>query len=140
MKALVTALLAFFVSASWAALGGHPEQYGAKAARHKVQGKTTAGTGYTVNQTTLERGTVVRECADASDTVFAVSWSGPVVPDLKRLLGPFSIHLTPTPDGQPHGDRQDVVIRRGGHMGSFQGVAWLPEKLPAGFDPNKDLQ
>jgi hypothetical protein len=138
MKALVTVLLAFFVSASWAALGGHPEQYGVKPARHKVQAKTTAGSGYTVDQSTL--GTVVREYADASGTVFAVSWSGPSVPDLKRLLGPYSIHLTPTPDGQPHGDRQNVVIKHGGHTGSFNGVAWLPEKLPAGFDPNKDLQ
>jgi hypothetical protein len=32
--------------------------------------------------------------------------------------------------------RSDVVIVTAGHMGALQGRAWLPAKLPAGFDPN----
>ncbi len=146
MKTLVAMLLAFFVSGSWAGLGGHPAQFGAKAIRAQVQSATTPVTGYTANQTTLDSGTVVREYVDAGGTVFAVSWSGPFLPDLKQLLGGYFDVLS-APPGNPqqrHGHRtirqSDVVIQSGGHMGAFEGRAWLPGKLPAGFDPSKDIQ
>jgi GMP synthase-like glutamine amidotransferase len=31
--------------------------------------------------------------------------------------------------------QSDLVIVSGGHMGAFEGHAWLPAKLPAGFNP-----
>jgi len=146
MKAIMAALLACSVSASWAALGGHPAQFGARAVRAQMQPVTTAVTGYTVNQTTLDSGATVREYVDASGTVFAVSWSGPVVPDLRQLLGPYFDTLA-APGSNPHQRRghrmikqPDVVIESGGHMGAFEGRGWIPAKLPAGFNPTKDIQ
>lgn len=144
MKSVVTALLAFSVSASWAALGGHPAQFGAKAIRQQVQTATTPVTGYTVNQTTLDGGTSVREYVDASGNVFAVAWSGPFLPNLKELLGPYFDQMTAAQGRQRQRpqvvNQSDLVIQSGGHMGAFQGRAWLTGKLPAGFDPSKDIQ
>lgn len=144
MKAFVTILLALFAGASWAALGGHPAQVGAKAIRQQVQSVTTAVTGYTVDQTTLDTGTAVREYVDAGGTVFAVSWSGPFLPDLKQLLGTYFDQMAASQERQRQRpqviNQSDVVIQSGGHMGSFRGRAWLPGKLPSGFDPSKDIQ
>jgi hypothetical protein len=144
MKALVTVLLACSVSTSWAALGGHQAQFGAKAIRQQVQPVATAVTGYTVSQTTLDAGTTVREYVDASGVVFGVSWSGPFLPNLKELLGPYFDQMTSAQERQRQRpqviNQPDVVIQSGGHMGAFQGRAWLTGKLPAGFDPGKDIQ
>jgi hypothetical protein len=27
-----------------------------------------------------------------------------------------------------------VVVQSGGHMGAFEGRAWIPSRVPAGFD------
>ena len=111
MKAIMAALLACSVSASWAALGGHPAQFGARAVRAQMQPAATAVTGYTVNRTTLDSGTTVREYVDASGTVFAVSWSGPVLPDLKQLLGPYFDTLA-APRSNPHQRRGQRMIKQ----------------------------
>jgi hypothetical protein len=34
-------------------------------------------------------------------------------------------------------DTGDVVVQGSGHMGAFNGHAWLPSRLPAGFDPQE---
>lgn len=104
---------------------------------------TTAGVPYTDISRTLKSGTLVHEYVDASGAVFAVSWSGPFKPDLKRLLGrhfdrfvqgggPQSAHRS-----RVDIDTADLVVRSGGHMGAYEGHAWLPAKLPAGFDPRE---
>jgi len=114
--------------------------------RAQMQPVTTAATGYTVNRATLDSGATVHEYVDASGTVFGVSWSGPVPPDLKQLLGPYFDALA-APGTNPHrlrGHRMvqqpDVVIESGGHMGAFEGRAWVRGKLPTGFDPARDIE
>ncbi|WDD95981.1 DUF2844 domain-containing protein [Burkholderia sp. FERM BP-3421] len=106
------------------------------------------GANYTVRETTLGSGTVVREYLAGDGTVFALSWRGPVVPDLSDLLGPYFPQLV---DGARvtqlvHGvrapvavDADNLVVHTGGHMGAFSGQAWLPQALPAGFTGN-DIQ
>jgi hypothetical protein len=110
---------------------------------------TSAGVPYTEVSRTLATGTVVREYADASGTVFAVSWSGPYKPDLKQLLGS---HFAAFRDAAAAGpqrranrarvpvDTGDLVAHSGGHMGAFEGRAWLRSRLPAGFDPQEDVK
>lgn len=44
---------------------------------------------YDVHQMTNESGTTVREYASRAGKVFAVTWSGARVPDLKQLLGVY---------------------------------------------------
>ena len=137
MKSLVAALTAaFFVSGSWAALGAAPEHSPAQAGA----AKSTGAAGYTVVERQLDSGTTVREFVDHGGMVFAVSWSGPFLPDLKQLLGTHFDAFAAQGKGQrSHRNRlamQDAgaVIVSEGHMGAFRGRAWLPSRLPAGFD------
>jgi hypothetical protein len=106
------------------------------------QSGSTGRAAYTDVEKKLESGTVVHEYVDASGTVFAVSWAGPFLPDLKEILGShFNAMVTHANKSAKAGRSQlalrqsDLVIVSGGHMGSFEGRAWLPAKLPAGFEP-----
>jgi hypothetical protein len=128
-----------------ATLGGAPTASGSgqpsvKAARAAVQKATTA---YNVNELTLASGTIVREYV-ASDVVFAVSWRGPFMPDLRSLFGTanFDRYTSGVVAARKSagmvrrgpvavGDTQLVVVS-GGHMRAFAGYAYLPALLPAG--------
>jgi hypothetical protein len=131
MKHLIAAGLLAAAGSGWAALGEAPS---AGATRTPVP-----GANYAVAERRLDTGTTVREYVDAGGTVFAVSWSGPYLPDLQQLLGRSFDALASVPAGRGRSglavDRADVVIRSSGRMGAFEGQAWLPPKLPAGFDP-----
>lgn len=96
---------------------------------------------YTVRQTTLSSGTVVREYLSSDGIAFGVAWSGPRMPDLSALLGSYfpqyvSAVKANRQTGRMRGPgmvAQDaLVVHSGGHMGAFFGEAWLPQALPAG--------
>ena len=139
-KALLAALLAIFLTPSWAGLGGAASNFGSHARSGQARAASTGLASYTDVQATLESGTVVHQYVDGEGTVFAVSWSGPFPPDLKEILGSHFETMVAQAGknarpGSPISVQQpDVVIVSGGHMGAFEGQAWLPAKLPAGFN------
>ncbi len=86
------------------------------------------------------QGATVTEYANASGTVFAITWRGPFKPDLQQLLGQYFASFQ---QGVPraglgltaavvHGN--NIVVHSFGRMRNFYGVAWVPSLLPAGFD------
>lgn len=90
---------------------------------------------------TLESGTRIHEWVNASGIVFAIAWSGPYLPDLREHLGTHFQALTDGQRRQGPGSRSrvsvqqaELVIFSGGRMGAFEGRAWIPSLLPAGFD------
>jgi hypothetical protein len=97
---------------------------------------------YTVRETTLGNGTVVREYISAAGRVFGLAWSGPQMPDLSDLLGSyFPQYVAGVTNarklrggGRGPGVVQEsgLVVHSGGHMGAFSGQAYLPQALPAG--------
>lgn len=130
-----------------AALGGAPSHFGATPARLTARSlaAATAGTpaAWTVSTTTLDSGTVVREYVNPAGAVFAVSWNGPFLPDLRTLLGQHFATMTGAAAQRPKAghsqlavERPDVVIISNGHMRAFSGRAWIPGELPAGFSPD----
>ena len=141
MKSLMAGLIAAFItSGSWAGLGGAPGHWPAKAPAARSNTLSTGSASYTVMQRQLDSGTTVQEFVDSTGAVFAVSWSGPFLPDLKELLG---IHFdSMVSQGRGRGGQRSrlavqdsgAVIVSEGHMGAFEGRAWLPSRLPAGFD------
>jgi hypothetical protein len=143
MKAILAGgLLAAGMGTAWAALGGRPARLAPHVAAAKSQAASTGQAAYTETQKVLDSGTVVHEYLDAQGNVFAASWSGPFLPDLKEILGPHFDTLAAQQRSQRAGGRSplhirqsDVMIDSEGHMGAFQGRAWLPAQLPAGFDP-----
>lgn len=104
---------------------------------------------YTVRETTFGNGTVVREYLSTSGAVFGISWHGPQMPDLSDLLGSYfpqyvaGVKAVRAARSNARGpvavDESGLVVRSGGHMGAFSGVAWLPSALPAGVS-GSDIQ
>jgi hypothetical protein len=103
---------------------------------------SATGTAYTVNETTLEGGTVVREYVASSGAVFAIAWHGPIMAPLNTLLGTYfpnymsglsAVHALHPGTGSATVQQSDLVVETGGHMRSYVGRAWLPLALPQGF-------
>jgi hypothetical protein len=142
-SALVLLLLITPCACSYAALGKLPSDFGVQQTGVKARSLAATSTTYHINETTLDSGTVVHEyVATSSGTVFAVSWTGPQMPDLRTLLGDSFTTLTTEAAKRPKAGHsqlnitgQDVVIVSGGHMRAYNGRAWITSQLPAGFSP-----
>jgi hypothetical protein len=93
-----------------------------------------------VHEITTSYGTVVREYISPGDKVFAVSWRGPVNPDLRQLLGDYYTQYEqaasmPHPGGHRHLaiEQPGLVVQVSGRMRAFQGRAWVPGLVPQSF-------
>ena len=131
-----------YATSADATLGGNGSSVEADRVNMKVeraarQNLATAGS-YTVHETTLPSGTIVRQYVSNSDVVFAVTWSGPFIPDLKQLFGlHFDTMVAHQAKHTNAGHRffrhheADLVIESGGHQRSFAGRAYLKSQIPA---------
>jgi len=135
----ISILLLAYAGASHAALGGPPQQFDTQATT-VVPSATPAGTSYITRDTTLASGTRVREYVSAGGLVFALTWDGPTLPDLKALLGKYFDTMAAESARMPQAGRSsmaislpEVVINSGGRMRAFEGSAWIPAEFPAGF-------
>lgn len=96
---------------------------------------------FTVHRLVDPTGQTVREYADRTGRIFAVTWSGSHSPDLKQLLGAYygryvtaaALHRT---------GHHIVTVRTPGlvlsvvdFQRSVHGRAYLPSRLPSGFTP-----
>lgn len=112
----------------------------AHASAQGAPASVTTAVNYTVKQTTLDSGTVVREYIAQNGTVFGIAWMGPRV-DLPNLLGDYfpqyasgaaALRKARGARGPVDYEQPGLVVRSGGHMGAFVGQAWLPQALPPG--------
>jgi hypothetical protein len=127
-----------------AALGGSIDTLKTEALEMKAasQPRMQTAAGYTIVETTLQSGTVVRQYAAPGGTVFGVTWSGPYMPNLHKLLGTSFDSLTGHQSG-PKGAglnalqvREDnLVIESYAHMHAYSGRAYLPRNFPSGVTP-----
>ena len=110
-----------------------------------LRSKVAQRPGHQVHESTLNSGTRVREYTDASGVVFAVTWQGPIQPNLRVLLGSHFQRLVDAGQ-QPHHDHRrltvrdrQLVIESAGRMRAFRGLAYLPDRVPAGFSFEETL-
>jgi len=150
------------VPSAHAALGGSPmtppagasvnsQTVAPAAVMHAASsGASTAAatSSYTVRETTLGNGTVVREYLAQDGTVFGIAWHGPQMPNLSDLLGTYfpqylagvqAVRAARGGHGPVAVDQSGLVVHSGGHMGAFTGEAWLPQALPDGVS-GSDIQ
>jgi hypothetical protein len=134
------ALTAALATPVFASLGGDATSVQADLARVKGSLRTTATTSYTVHEISTSFGTVVREYLSPSGKVFAVSWHGPVIPDLRQVLGSYygqyeQAASAPHADGHRHLniEQPGLIVQSSGRMRSFYGRAWAPNLLPQNF-------
>jgi hypothetical protein len=132
-------LLLVHSGVSSAVLGGLPEKFNEDALT--VVSKNAPN--YSVLETTLATGTQVRQYVSARGVVFAITWSGPFLPELQGLLGKHfdtllaeSARTTRAGRSRIAINHGEVVINLGGHMRSFEGEAWIPAEMPANFTVN----
>jgi hypothetical protein len=98
---------------------------------------------YRVHEIQLSSGTVVREFTGPDGRVFAVSWSGPTIPNLRQTLGRYFDVYSAAAKANHSGHRQlqihqdDLVIHAAGHMRAFSGLAYLDSAVPAGGNVEK---
>jgi hypothetical protein len=135
----LSALALAYAGAVHAALGGTPENFGTQDATRVVR-VSSAASSYLTRDTMLATGTLVREYVTDGGVVFALTWDGPILPNLKALLGTYFDAMLAESARAPRAGRShlavddsEVVINSGGHMRAFEGSAWIPAAFPAGF-------
>ena len=132
--------LAFWIAANpcFAELGtDKTEPIKAELKFKHVQIRNIEG-AYSVQEITLESGTMVKEYINASGKVFGISWIGPFKPDLRLFLGDPALtrlHLEKTGKVLDHHhanvNSSDLVIISKGMGRSFAGKAFAPQLAPA---------
>lgn len=150
---VVLAILALYQHSTAVAALGESASYGIQRSDHPA--KRIAATErmqfptYRVQRTVQESGTLVSEFVRPDNVVFAVSWQGPILPDLKVLLGtyfdvfaaPAEVPLRTRSLGSPLALKTDaVVIQSVGRMRGFRGYAYVPSLVPASLRISDVLQ
>jgi hypothetical protein len=141
MSGLVSLGLALaFDPAALASLGGDAASIETDAAALRGTPITRPSPAYTVREIAGESSMDVQEFTNNRGVVFAVSWSAPVIPDLRLLLGSYfgrytdalarlrqaGIHRTVRIDSP------ELVVESSGHLRAYRGLAYLPSEVPAG--------
>jgi hypothetical protein len=141
---MIAAIAVLAPHAAMASLGGNTATINLDQARMAVQSHDVAPAGAgSLHTLTLNNGGVIREYINAAGLIYAVRWMGPGKPALDSLLGVhFATFQADNPIATRRGlrrppmvNRPDLRIVTGGHTGAFWGYAWLPQTVPAGFDP-----
>ena len=133
---------------SFASLGG--DTTSVRLDQEKMQGtlRTSSADSYTLHEIQTSNGVVVKEYLAPAGRVFAVSWQGPVHPDLRQLLGPYFDEYVRAIQEQRqqrrgHGplliQHAGLVVQVSGHVRGFVGKAYVPQQMPAGIRA-EDLQ
>lgn len=144
MKIFLAGMLLACAGSALAGLGGPPADLGSAISDQKEATVPTGQASYRLLTKTLQSGTIIQEYVTGNGTVFAVRWSGPYLPDLREILGRhFNTLLAQSKARSGKAGRSALLIQRddlmlvsGGHMGSFEGKAWIPASLPSGFTPD----
>jgi len=124
-----------------AELGSNAASVQADQARMKasVMQTTKVSPDFSVQQSQTPTGVTIKEfVSSTTGTVFAVTWEGPLLPNMQQLLGQyFGSYVAAAKTnrgGHSHLSIQqtDLVVQSGGHMRAFSGIAYIPSLMPAG--------
>jgi hypothetical protein len=123
-------------AAAFASLGDNVTTVQSDQMHMKASLRTTEGAGYVIHELQSQSGVRVREYVSPAGRVFAVSWQGPFMPDLRQVLGSyFEQYSQAAKSRQARGGpliirEPGLVVESGGHMRSFFGRAYVPQMVP----------
>ena len=143
MKLLCAPLCALAVvcisAPTFAALGGDASSVEADRASMKGALRVTPTVDYSLHEIQTSAGVVIHEYVSADGKVFAVSWRGDGIPDLRQMLGGYYGQFAQA-TSQPHYNHHhlavrttDVVVESSGRARAFFGRTWAPALLPQNF-------
>ena len=104
---------------------------------------------YSLHESQLPSGTTIQEYATPAGVVFALTWRGPVLPDLSALLGvyfnAFKLGVEQARNSGRRGSpvsvqRDGLVMKSKGRMRNIFGYAYAPDLIPKGVNINDLLQ
>ena len=147
LPALIAAAFAWVAAPAAASLGGDVASVRDDTVKLRGQLVSTPMLQYDRHDITTGPGAVVHEYLSRAGTIFAVTWQGPLPPDLRQLFGsyfePFrnAAVAQSTPGGHRHLSivQSDFVVESSGHLRAFQGKAYVPSLVPSGVSV-ADLQ
>jgi Protein of unknown function (DUF2844) len=131
-------ILAMAASPAGATLGGSAESVVADQSNLHAKRAVVERRGYTVHEISRDDGTLIREYVTPAGKVFGVSWTGPTIPDLAQLLGPYNTEFQNTLRSKSARRKvavvrnPDLVVESAGHSRAFHGRAYLNSMLPGG--------
>jgi hypothetical protein len=133
---------AFFLCAApaYAALGKPAADILIDSAQMHGAVKSERRQQFEVHVITTDSGMRISEYLNANGIVFAVTWAGPVPPDLRLLLGSHYGDYTAALAAMNHPglhrtariEANGLVVDVGGHMRAYSGRAYMPALTPAG--------
>ncbi len=136
---LCSLALSALAAPAFGGLGGDSASVRADLLQMKGALRISPGAGFTVHEITFPSGTLVREYLSPADRVFAVSWRGAGIPDLRQILGSYYGEFTQAVSAAPRNhhhlaiERPGLVVQSSGHLRAFYGRAWAPDLLPPNF-------
>jgi len=98
----------------------------------------TTSPNFSVQQIQTPNGITIKEFISSAGTVFAVTWQGPQMPDLRQLLGQYFNDYVSAAKNNRDGHSQlgiqtaDLVVQASGYVRAFSGIAYLPGLMPPG--------
>ena len=122
-----------------AGLGGDAASVEADRASLKGETRVRTADSYAVHEITTSTGMQVHEYLSPQGQVFAVSWRGPGIPDLRQMLGSYYGEFEQAASAPHYNHHQlsiqtpQVVVQSSGHTRAFFGRAWAPALLPQSF-------
>jgi len=128
---------------AWAVLGQAPTTYPSNTTSAFSAPTFAPASLYTMTAVTLDSGVVVKEFTRPDGLVFAVSWRGPVLPDLSTLLGTyFPVLMQANEENQATGRRgspvsvarDGLVVQASGRRPHFFGYAYVTHLTPSGIN------
>lgn len=135
---LAAALAALAGAPARATLGGPIASVETDRQQIRATTRITAHAAFAVHELRNAGGDVVHEYVAPSGAVFAISWGGTTLPNLRQLLGiHFDTYVNST--HRQRGGRGHLVVRdrnlvveSTGHMRAFRGRAYLTDAFPTG--------
>lgn len=137
---LAAGMSPLYAGSARAALGGDAASVLADGTSMHVDVQSEIREQYQVFKIGTAAGINVREYLNKDGIVFAVSWSGPVPPDLERLLGAHFTTYTAALAAVAHPgvrrslrvESSQLIVELGGHLRAYAGRAYLTALIPAG--------
>ncbi len=140
LPGLLSLAFAWLASPASASLGGDTASVSADSVQLRGQLVSTSMLQYDRHDITTGPDAVVHEYLSRAGKIFAVSWQGPLPPDLRQLFGSYfePFRSAAVAQSRPGGHRHmsvvqsDFVVESRGHLRAFQGKAYVPSLVPAG--------
>ena len=121
-----------------ASLGGNLATIQADAIHAGASVQVTHTRKFSVYELQAPSGTLIKEYVSPAGLVFAVTWEGPFLPDLRQLLGDYFGQFTNSANARHAGlgsrmiHQPAFIARTGGHMRALFGRALAPLLFPQG--------